>query len=112
MIRKYLKDRGLILQISSNVVLNNGSFYDELVIAIKKSNTRRIFFDFSRIDIIDDCGIKAIAKCVDKYSSKGYSFTVLNPSKAILKLLVFSDIINRIKILNEDFLAVEEKLNK
>ncbi len=86
------------IELDEAIVLNNESFYDELASVVKRSEKRHVVLDFSNVDIIDDCGLQAITKLVERYGRKGYSFALCNPRRAILKLLVFRDMVDRIDV--------------
>ncbi|HSV97866.1 MAG TPA: STAS domain-containing protein [Spirochaetota bacterium] len=86
------------IELGEAIVLNNESFYDELASVVKKSDRRHVVLDFSRVEIIDDCGLQAVTRLVERYGRKGYSFALRNPRRAILKLLVFRDMVDRIDI--------------
>ncbi len=96
--REKIDKTTLTIELDEAIVLNNESFYDELAAVVKKCDRRHIVLDFSKVDIIDDCGLQAITKLFERYGRKGYSFALSNPRRAILKLLVFRDMVDRIDI--------------
>lgn len=96
--RETLDKNAVTIELDEAIVLNNESYYEELATVVKRSERRHIVLDFSRVDIIDDCGLQAITKLVERYGRRGYSFTMANPRKPILKLLVFRDMIDRIDV--------------
>ncbi len=104
--RETLDKNAVTIELDEAIVLNNESYYDELAAVVKRSERRHIVLDFSRVDIIDDCGLQAITKLVERYGRRGYSFTLANPRKSILKLLVFRDMVDRIDVrFNDDYRA-------
>jgi len=96
--REKIDKTTLTIELDEAIVLNNESFYDELAAVVKKCDRRHIVLDFSKVDIIDDCGLQAITKLFERYGRKGYSFALCNPRRTILKLLVFRDMVDRIDI--------------
>lgn len=88
----------LTIELDEAIVLNNEAFYDELAALVKKSGRRHVVLDFSGVSIIDDCGLQAVTRLVERYGRKGYSFSLRNPRRPILKLLVFRDMVDRIDV--------------
>ncbi len=102
--RETLDKNAFTIELDEAIVLNNGSYYDELAEKLKKGARRHIVLDFSRVDIIDDCGLQAIIRLVERYGRRGYTFTLSNPGRSMLKLLVFRDMVDRIDVrFTEDF---------
>lgn len=98
MIREYVHNQSIVIRPAESVLLNNVTLYDEIVDSIKKHDRRHVVFDFSGIELIDDCGIQAIVRVAERYSRKGYSFVIANPVKYVVKLLVEKDVIYRINV--------------
>lgn len=104
--REMLDKNALTIELDEAIVLNNESYYEELATVVKRSERRHIVLDFSKVDIIDDCGLQAITKLLERYGRRGYSFALANPRKSILKLLVFRDMVDRINVrFNDDYRA-------
>ncbi len=92
---KIVKNR-LVILLEDTVFLGNGSLYDEISSMILKHNIKKIAFDLSSLDYIDDLSMNTIIKLIERYTLKGYSFSFLNPGKTLLKSIVFKDITSRV----------------
>lgn len=101
MIRQHLENDSLVLELDNRFILNNGSFYDELLSSISQNNKKKIVLDFSLVTTIDEWSLKTLSKLVDQRSSRGYSFSLRGPTKALLKKLVDMEITDKIQVLVE-----------
>jgi MFS superfamily sulfate permease-like transporter len=103
MLKDFIRNNAIVLQLSEKVILGNDSLFEEMIALIKKNNKKTVIFDLGMLDVIDDRGLDALYTIISRYYTKGYSFQVANPSRALVKQLVFKNIIDRVKIIQASY---------
>lgn len=101
MTENHLKNNSIIIELDESYALNNSAIYEDITSVIKTHKRKNVVLDFSRLDFMDDCSVQALARVVNKYSSKGIAFFAHKPAKSIIKQMVDKDIAARISFTGE-----------